>query len=100
MSMALPYPLFSDRNRTTPTDYNRPAETVACEPHLLGQHSCEINALISSGAAKITEARSPIMPAPTIAGAPFSGPSLLESVLKRRFRSQKSRVLPSAVVTR
>jgi len=31
--------------------------------------------LISSGAAKITEALSPIIPAGTIAGAPFSGPS-------------------------
>jgi hypothetical protein len=37
--------------------------------------------VISSGAAKITAARSPIMPVGMIAGASFSGPSLLESVL-------------------
>jgi hypothetical protein len=41
-----------------------------------------------------------IIPEPTIAGAPFSGPSSLEAVLKRRFRSQNSCVLPSAVLTR
>src|SRR5712664_1750323 len=64
------------------------------------QHRASIILAISSGAAKITAARSPIMPAGMIAGAPFSGPSLLESVLKRRLRSQKARVLPSAVVTR
>jgi hypothetical protein len=52
--------------------------------------------LISSGDAKITAARSPIMPARKIAGAPFAGPSSLESVLKRRLRSQKLRILPSA----
>jgi hypothetical protein len=35
----------------------------------------------------MTEERSPIMPAPMMAGEPFGGPSLLESVLNRRFRS-------------
>src|SRR5207248_3056174 len=56
--------------------------------------------VISSGAAKITSARSPIIPAGVIAGVPFSGPSLPESVLRRRLRSQNACVFPSAVVTR
>jgi hypothetical protein len=64
------------------------------------QHRASIILAISSGAAKITAARSPIMPAGMIAGTSFCGPSLLESVIKRRLRSQKARVLPSAVVTR
>ncbi len=64
------------------------------------QHRGSIILVISSGAAKITEALSPIIPAGMIAGAPFSGPSWLESVLKRRLRSQKARVFSSAVVTR
>src|SRR6516164_6666898 len=63
------------------------------------QHRCEIKPLISSGPAKITSARSPIIPAPTRAGAPFCGPSSLTSVLKRKLRSQKSRTFPSAVAT-
>jgi hypothetical protein len=63
------------------------------------QHRASIILVVSSGAAKITEAL-PIIPAGIIAGAPFSGPSLLESVLNRKLRSQKARVLPSAVVTR
>src|SRR5687768_9328035 len=54
-----------------------------------------MNGPISSGAAKITEARSPIIPAPTMAGAPFGGPSSLESVLKRRLRSQNCVGSPS-----
>ena len=37
------------------------------------QHRGSIILLISSGAAKITEALSPIIPAGVIAGAPFSG---------------------------
>src|SRR5262249_27942380 len=53
----------------------------------------EMNPLISSGDAKITSARSPIMPAGTRAGALFCGPSSLTSVLKRKLRSQKSRIL-------
>jgi hypothetical protein len=44
------------------------------------QHRASIILAISSGAAKITAARSPIMPAGMIAGTSFSGPSLLESV--------------------
>jgi hypothetical protein len=44
--------------------------------------------LKSSGTAKITEALSPIIPAGVIAGAPFSGPCWLGSVLNRSFRSQ------------
>src|SRR6516225_8533798 len=63
------------------------------------QHRCEMKPLISSGEAKITSARSPIIPAPTRAGEPFCGPSSLTSVLKRKLRSQKSRTLPSAVAT-
>jgi hypothetical protein len=43
--------------------------------------------VISSGAAKITAARSVSMPAGMIAGAPFAGPSWLEPVMKRRSRS-------------
>src|SRR6266850_3305940 len=57
------------------------------------QHRASIILAISSGAAKITAARSPIMPAGMIAGAPFSGPSLLESVTKRRFALPKSACL-------
>jgi hypothetical protein len=64
------------------------------------QHRASIIMVISAGAAKITAARSPIIPAGMIAGAPLSGPSLLESVMNRKLRSQKARVLPSAVVTR
>src|SRR5258708_17482952 len=64
------------------------------------QHRASIILLISSGVAKITAARSPNMPAGMIAGAPLTGPSLPESVMKRRLRSQKARVLPSAEVTR
>ena len=64
------------------------------------QHRGSIVPVISAGAAKITAARSPIIPAGIIAGAPFSGPFSLESVMNRRLRSQKARVLPSAVVTR
>src|SRR5258708_38190537 len=61
------------------------------------QHRASIILLISSGVAKITAARSPNMPAGMIAGAPLSGPSLPESGMKRRLRSQNARVLPSAV---
>jgi len=43
-----------------------------------------IKALISSGDAKITSARSPIMPAGTMAGAPFCGPSALRTGEARR----------------
>src|SRR2546425_12509909 len=53
--------------------------------------------LISSEFAKITSARSPIIPAPTSAGAPFCGPSSLTSVLNRKFRSQKSRIFVTFV---
>ena len=72
----------------------------ACPSRRKAQHRASIILAISSGAAKITAARSPIMPAGMIAGTSLSGPSLLESVMKRRFRSQKARVLPFAVVTR
>jgi hypothetical protein len=43
-----------------------------------GQHRAWIIWLTSFGAAKITEALSPIIPVGTIAGAPFAGPSWLE----------------------
>src|SRR6266849_4469098 len=66
------------------------------ERHL---HDCLMKLLISSGDAKTTEARSPCMPAPTITGLPGAGPSLLESVLKRRLNSQTLFTLPSAVFT-
>src|SRR5258705_5835149 len=75
--------------------------TGACpQSRRKAQHRASIILAISSGAAKITDALSPIIPAGMIAGAPFSGPPWLESVLNRRLRSQKARVLPSAVVTR
>src|SRR3981081_3646636 len=64
------------------------------------QHCGSIILVISSGAAKITAARSPRLPAGMLAGAPFAGPSWLESVMKRRLRSQNGLVIPSAVVTR
>ena len=48
---------------------------------------------ISSGSAKITKARSPIMPAGMIAGALLSGLSSLESVLKREIALPRSRRL-------
>jgi hypothetical protein len=64
------------------------------------QHRPSIILPISSGAAKITAARSPIIPAGMIAGTPPCGPWSPESVMKRRLRSQNARVLPSAVVTR
>jgi hypothetical protein len=47
-----------------------------------------MDALISCGEANTTEARSPIIPAPTITGLPGSGPRSLPSVLKRRLNSQ------------
>jgi hypothetical protein len=62
------------------------------------QHSCLMKPLISSGLAKMISARSPIIPAGRSAGVPLGGPMLLESVLKRRFGSQKSCVSPSPVV--
>ena len=55
-----------------------------------------MKALISAGFANTTEARSPCMPAPTTTGLPRWGPSLLESVLKRRLNSQTFSVLPFA----
>ena len=58
-----------------------------------------ISGLISPGSAKMTSARSPIIPARTKAGAFFCGPSSLASVFSRRFRSQNLRVSPLAVVT-
>jgi hypothetical protein len=63
------------------------------------QHLLAMNGLISLGSAKITSARSPIIPAPTMTGAFFSGPRPLASVIKRRLRSQNLRVCPLAVVT-
>jgi hypothetical protein len=49
---------------------------------LVPQHWGVIKPLISSGVAKITDARSPIIPEPTIAGVPFSGPSPLPIVVR------------------
>src|SRR5207237_1975801 len=70
---------------------------VTIEAH--HSHFAAINGLISLGSAKITSARSPIIPAATKAGALFSGPSLLASVFNRRFRSQNLCVSPFEVVT-
>jgi len=54
--------------------------------------------LISLGKAKITEARSPRIPAPSATGLPGVGPSALESVLKRKSNAQILGVSPSADV--
>lgn len=62
-------------------------------------HACLTNALISPGAAKTTDARSPCMPAPMMTGFSGSGPFWLESVLKRRLNSQTFCDLSSAVFT-
>src|SRR3546814_316636 len=50
--------------------------------------------------ANTMETRSPIMPAPTIAGAPGSGPVSRVSSLRRTFISQWAVSAPSAVVTK
>src|SRR3990172_4563803 len=55
---------------------------------------------ISSGDAKTTDARSPIMPPRASTGLPFAGPLALESLLKRRLNSQKGIVSPASVVTK
>ena len=62
-------------------------------------HFETMRGLISPGSAKITSARSPIIPAPTKAGAFLSGPSPLVSVLIRRLRSQNLCSCPFAIVT-
>src|SRR5207253_9769294 len=62
-------------------------------------HDCLMKPLISLGEANTMEARSPCMPAPTTTGLPGSGPSLLESVFRRRLNSQTLFFLPSAVST-
>ncbi len=62
-------------------------------------HSLCPNDEISSGREKITAARSPCMPLPTLTGLPANGPLALPSVLKRRLNSQKRRLLRSPVVT-
>src|SRR3546814_4729175 len=61
------------------------------------QHFFSIAAPISAGSEKITDARSPIMPARVSTGLPFAGPLSLESVLKRRLNSQNGIVSPAAV---
>jgi len=53
------------------------------------QHRGSIILVISSGAAKITATRSPSLPAGMMAGAPFAGPSWLESVMKRRLQHRR-----------
>src|SRR5216684_367022 len=70
------------------------------QPYAAYSHDVFINVLISPGEANITDARSPRIPAPTIAGLPVAGPSALESVLNRRLNSQNLRTWPSAVVTK
>jgi hypothetical protein len=62
--------------------------TRTTEPLPSRQQLGLIQALISSGAEKITDARSPTIPVPMMAGAPWTGPMPLVSVLKRRLRSQ------------
>jgi len=73
--------------------------SFACDFFSLLQHFAAMSGLISLGSEKMTSARSPIIPASTRAGALFSGPSLLASVFRRRFRSQNLRDCPLAVVT-
>src|SRR5262249_8129417 len=73
--------------------------TLGLAAHLRYGHDSAIAALISFGEANTIEARSPCMPAPTATGWPGRGPSLLESVLKRRLNSQIFSILPSAVST-
>ena len=58
---------------------------------------CSISLSVLPDSAKITATQSPIIPAGMIAGASFSGPPLLVSVMKRRLRTQNARVLPMAV---
>ena len=66
---------------------------------LAGGQDLRMNSPILSGPEKMTSALSPIIPAGTSAGAPFVGPSSLESVLSRKLRSQNFRFFPSAVAT-
>ena len=80
--------------RTTP-----PGSTQAVRSRHKRQQDLLTNFPISSGDEKIMSARSPIIPAPTSAGASLVGPSSLESVLRRRLRSQNLRFFPSAVAT-
>ena len=70
------------------------ADTGECYPH-----DSFTNLLISPGAAKTIDARSPCIPAPTMTGFPGLGPRSLASVLKRRLNSQTLFTLPSAVCT-
>ena len=96
-------PIRSSRNSFVPCVYElarlRNFARIPSSFRWNPQHLLTINPLMSFGSAKITSARSPIIPAATKAGAFFSGPSLLVSVFKRRLRFQNLRVCPSAVVT-
>src|SRR3954465_6505273 len=62
-------------------------------------HCSLIASLISFDVAKMMDARSPCIPAPTATGFPGAGPTGLESVLNRRLYSQTFSDLPSAVST-
>jgi|SRR6516162_297469 hypothetical protein len=57
-----------------------------------------MNPLISSGTAKITSARSPIIPAGTRAGARFCGPSSLTSARSVRDHLNQSAEIEDAVL--
>jgi hypothetical protein len=61
------------------------------------QQRFSMEELISFGSAKITDARSPIMPPVCRAAWPGRGPVSLESVLKRRLNSQNGWVSPAAI---
>jgi hypothetical protein len=68
---------------------------VAAAPAPYSQLSL-IKPLISPGVANTTDARSPIMPDPMITGFPAAGPSLPESVLMRKLKTQILCVAPLA----
>lgn len=61
-------------------------------------HVSLIAALISADEAKMTDARSPCMPAPRTTGLPGAGPLGLESVLNRKLNSQTLLTFPSTVL--
>ena len=58
------------------------------------QHVFSMKGLISAGEAKITNARSPLIPPGIMTGWPGTGPVSLPSVLKRRLNSQKTYASP------
>jgi hypothetical protein len=63
------------------------------------RHFSRMSGLISAGEAKTTNARSPIIPAPTITGLPGAGPSSLPSVSRCKLNSRYGSFAPSAAAT-